>query len=65
MVRFYDAKDKAELEKVEKLLKEGGIEYFLVPGKTPGIAPAQIDVAEEDLPKAEELLRQAAMGRGR
>ncbi|HEY6838070.1 MAG TPA: DUF2007 domain-containing protein [Geobacteraceae bacterium] len=65
MVRFYDAKDKAELEKVEKLLKAGGIEYFLVPGNPPGIAAAQIDVAEEDLPKAEELLRQAAMGRSR
>ncbi len=65
MVRFYDAKDKAELEKVERLLKAGGIEYFLVPGKTTGIAPIQIDVAEEDLPKAEELLRQAAMARSR
>lgn len=62
MVRFYDPKDKADLDKVEKLLRAGGIEYFLVPGKTPGIAAAQIDVAEEDLPKAEELLRQAAMG---
>lgn len=59
MVRFYDPKDKADLARVEKLLKEGGVEYFLVPETTAGIGPAQIDVAEEDLPKAEELLRQA------
>ena len=56
MVRFYDPKDDADRARVEAVLHKGGIEYFVTaaPSKT-GI-PVQIEVAEEDVPKAEELL---------
>jgi len=59
MVKFYDPKDGADLARVEAILREGGIEYFLLPEPQKGIGPCQIHVAEEDLPAAEELLRQA------
>ena len=58
MVRFYDPRDEADLFRVETLLKKGGIEYFLLPGQEKGIGPLQVHVAEEDIPKAEELLQQ-------
>lgn len=58
MVRFYDPKDEADLARVEALLHEGGIEYFLVPAGAGTVC--EIEVAEEDVPKAEELLMQAA-----
>lgn len=57
MVKFYDPKDAAELARVEAVLREAGIEYFLLPEPEAGIGPRQIHVAEEDLPAAEELLR--------
>lgn len=58
MVRFYDPKDEAELAMVEAVLKKGGIEYFLSREPEEGIGPLQVHVAEEDLPKAEELMQQ-------
>lgn len=58
MVRFYDPKDEADLARVEAALKEGGIEYFLSREPEAGIGPMQVNVAEEDLPKAEELIQQ-------
>ncbi len=58
MVRFYDPRDEKDLNHVEAILRQGGIEYFLIPEKTEGLSPCQVHVAEEDLPKAEELLRQ-------
>lgn len=55
MVKFYDPKDEADLARVEAVLKKAGIEYFL--SEAPAGAPArEIRVAEEDVPKAEELL---------
>uniref|UniRef100_C6E845 DUF2007 domain-containing protein n=1 Tax=Geobacter sp. (strain M21) TaxID=443144 RepID=C6E845_GEOSM len=54
MVRFYDAKDEADLARVEAILSKGGIEYFL--GEAKGGAAREIEVAEEDVPKAEELM---------
>ena len=58
MVRFYDPKDKHDMARVESILKNAGIEYCLGSESAEGIGPWQIQVAEEDLPKAEELLRQ-------
>lgn len=58
MVRFYDPKDEAELARVEAVLKKGGIEYFLAREPEAGIGSLQVHVAEEDLPKAEELIQQ-------
>ena len=57
MVRFYDAKDEADLVHVEAVLKRGGIEYFLRES-TAGAGAGEIEVAEEDVPLAEELLLQ-------
>ncbi len=54
MVRFYNPKDEADLARVEAILRKGGIEYFLSEAKA-GTA-REIEVAEEDVPKAEELL---------
>lgn len=58
MVKFYDAKNESELARVEAVLKQGGIEYF-VTNLTEGSAAKEIEVAEEDLPKAEELILQS------
>jgi len=58
MVKFYDPKDEADLARVEALLQERGIEYFLSDQpKGTGISK-QIELAEEDVPMAEELLLQ-------
>ncbi len=59
MVRFYDPSDENDLARVEQVLKKGGIEYFLHREPEKAIGPHQIHVAEEDLPKAEELLLEA------
>lgn len=57
MVKFYDPKDEADLARVEAVLKQAGIEYSL--RETPAAACSrEIDVAEEDVPKAEEILLQ-------
>jgi hypothetical protein len=58
MVRFYDPKDENDLARVEALLIKGSIEYFLVDPPAGAGTVRQIEVAEEDVPKAEELLLQ-------
>ena len=62
MVKFYDPKDVADLARVEAILKQAGIEYFLAREPEKGIGPSQVQVAEEDLPTAEKLLRDSARG---
>jgi aspartokinase len=57
MVRFYDPKDKHDMARVESILRKAGIEYCLGSESIEGLGPWQIQVAEEDVPKAEELLR--------
>lgn len=55
MARFYDTLDGLELNRVESLLKRGGIAYsLLLPGD--GSSLKEILVAEEDVAFAEELL---------
>jgi hypothetical protein len=58
MVKFYDPRDAADLASVEAMLKWAGIEYSLVREPETGIGPLQVQVAEEDLPAAEQLLRE-------
>ena len=53
MVRFYDPKDNSDLARVEAVLHQGGIEYFLTPAPAKAGIPMEIEVAEEDVPKAE------------
>jgi len=62
-MRFYDPKDVADQARVEGLLHKGGIEYFLAATPANTGVPVEIDVAEEDVPKAEEILLQAATKR--
>lgn len=62
-MKFYDPKDAVDLGKVEDVLKAGGIEYFLRREPQEGIGPLQVHVAEEDLPRAEELLQSSLMNR--
>jgi hypothetical protein len=59
MTRFYDPKDESDLARVESLLHKGGIEYSIATPAGAGTG-MQIEVAEEDVPRAEELLLQAA-----
>ncbi len=59
MVKFYDPKDAADLARVEAILKRAGVEYFLASEPEKGIGPCQVQVAEEDLPTAEQLLRES------
>jgi hypothetical protein len=56
MARFYDSVNDADLSRVERLLKHGGIEYSLqILGD--GALLKEIQVAEEDLAEAERILR--------
>ncbi len=64
MTRFYDPKDDKDLARVEAVLQKGGIEYFLRREPEAGIGPLQVHVAEEDVPKAEKLLRLEACNKG-
>ncbi|HJV66131.1 MAG TPA: DUF2007 domain-containing protein [Geomonas sp.] len=64
MFKFYDSKDEAELARVESLLKKGGIEYFVTASKAGSGIAAEIEVAEEDIPKAEELIGSSTFDRG-
>jgi hypothetical protein len=57
MAVFYDPKDDHDLGRVKRVLDESGIEYFLRREPAAGIGPMQVHVAEEDFPKAEELIR--------
>lgn len=59
MARFYDTRDDAELARVEGVLKKGGIEYSCR-GSRDDTALKEIMVAEEDMPRAEELLVRSA-----
>lgn len=59
MVKFYDPANVAEQAVVEGVLRKAGIEYFLHQSQDSNHGPAQILVAEEDLPHAEQLLAQA------
>jgi len=55
MARFYDSVNDSDLSRVEDLLKKGGIEYSLqILGE--GARLKEIQVAEEDLAAAEEIL---------
>jgi hypothetical protein len=56
MVLFYDPKDESDLARVERLLREAGIAYFLSDAPEPRLGPAQVLVAEEDFPTADALL---------
>lgn len=57
MTRFYDPKDETDLERVEKILRKGGIEYCLRENESESFMK-EIHVAEEDVLWAEELLQQ-------
>lgn len=59
MTLFYDPLNKEDLTRVEAILRKGGIEYSLRDEPERGLGPSQIHVAEEDVPKAEELLLSA------
>lgn len=55
MVRFYDPMDKKELGRIEELLTAAGIEFSVMPEQSGSKLPGSIRIAEEDLPRAEEL----------
>ncbi len=56
MVLFYDPKDENDLARVERLLHDAGVEYFLAKEPEKKVGPKQVHVAEEDLPTAEALI---------
>ena len=56
MTLFYDPKDSDDLREIENVLKRGGIGYTLREEPEKGLAPFQVHVAEEDIPRAEDLL---------
>jgi hypothetical protein len=58
MVKFYDPKNEEDLARVEKVLRSEGIEYFLSREPEKGLAALQVQVAEEDLPRANELIKE-------
>ena len=62
-MRFYDPKDDADLARVEAVLHKGGIEYSVAAAPAHAGISVQIEVAEEDVPKAEELLTRSAKKR--
>jgi hypothetical protein len=57
MARFYDPKNDRDLTRVEAILRHGGVEYFLRSETVRGLGSMQVHVAEEDIPRAEKLLR--------
>jgi hypothetical protein len=59
MVKFYDPKDDPDLARVEAVLHKGGIEYYLAASPAKSGFSLQVEVAEEDVPMAEELLKEA------
>jgi len=61
MAVFYDPKDERDLARVKAVLDKEGIEYFLRREPAAGIGSMQVVVAEEDIPRAEELLRIAEL----
>lgn len=55
MARFYDTTNESDLARVEGILKGGGIEYsFCESSGEPALR--EIQVAEEDMARAQELL---------
>jgi len=62
-MRFYDVKDEEDLTRVEMLLHRGGIEYSLTQPPANANIFQQIEVAEEDVSLAEELLLEEALKR--
>ena len=54
MVGFYDPIDTADQERIEQMLHQGGIEYFLK--RETELGSSQILIAEEDVAEAEKLL---------
>ncbi|MBJ6724036.1 hypothetical protein [Geomesophilobacter sediminis] len=59
-MKFYDAKEESDLNRVEAILQKGGIEYTVAPA-TEAKNSQEICVAEEDVPFAEELLLKATI----
>ena len=55
MARFYDTTNEADLARVEGVLRRGGIEYSFREEKGEP-ALKEIQVAEEDMARAQELL---------
>lgn len=62
-MRFYDSKDETDLKRVEAILHKGGIEYTVMPAPPDSRISAEICVAEEDIPAAEELLLEGSSGK--
>lgn len=56
MVRFYDPVDSKDLARIERKLAAAGIEYTITPTLRGDGLPGTIGIAEEDLPRAAELL---------
>lgn len=59
MTLFYDPVDEGDQLRIEEILRKGGMEYFLREEPEKNLAPCQIHVAEEDIPRAEKLLEDA------
>ncbi len=59
MTLFYDPADEADQQRIEKILRQGGVEYFLREEPEKKLGPCQVHVAEEDVPHAERLLQEA------
>lgn len=56
MARFYDTMNDTELQRIEGLLKKGGIVYTLRMLEDDLSLVKEIQVAEEDLAEAERIL---------
>jgi len=56
MVSFYDPIDSFDQKHAEQVLRSGSIEYFLGDELEAELGTRQILIAEEDIPKAEQLL---------
>ena len=56
MARFYTPSNDLDLAQVENILRQGGIEYFLRTVDAGQQVKIEINVAEEDFPRAEDLL---------
>lgn len=56
MLRYYDPVDARDLARMEKRLTAAGIEYAVTPPRPESTLPGAIGIAEEDVPRVEELL---------
>ncbi|OGR31188.1 MAG: hypothetical protein A2005_11985 [Desulfuromonadales bacterium GWC2_61_20] len=59
MVRYYDAADRKDLLCAERTLSAAGIEYAETPPLPGSGLSGAIGIAEEDLPRAAEVLDSA------